>query len=437
MDFEVGPRVEELRGRIREFMDAHVYPVEAEAMAALDEEVRPGVAYPEIIVELRERARSEGLWNLFLPGNGDSPSGHPSTEGAGLSNWEYGLLCEEMGRSPVVAPMAFNCAAPDTGNMEILHEHGSDELKRRWLEPLMHGHSRSCFSMTEPEVAGSDPTTLQARAELDTDAGEWVINGHKWFTSGAVGADFAIAMVVTDPEAHPYARASMIVVPTDAPGFELVRSVSVMGHDKGPGHCEIRYTDCRVPEGNLLGPRQAGFVIAQDRLGPGRIHHCMRAIGTCERAIELMCRRANGREAFGSKLADKQFVQDFVAKSRMETEQARLLTLKAAWKMDAEGKKAARREISMIKVVAANVVMDVLDRAIQVHGSLGMSDDTPLASMWRYSRMLKVADGPDEVHKMVIARRELNHWAKQEEPAAEGAGAARAAEADAQPQATR
>ncbi len=222
-------------------------------------------------------------------------------------------------------------------------------------------------------------------------------------------------MVVTDPDAHPYARASMILVPTDAPGFNLVRPVPVMGHDGGPGHCEILYEDCRVPEGNLLGPRQAGFVIAQDRLGPGRIHHCMRAIGSCERAIEMMCRRANSREAFGSKLAEKQFVQDFIAKSRMETDQARLLTLNAAWRMDTYGKKEARREISMIKVVAANVVMDVLDRAIQVHGSLGMSDDTPLAGMWRFSRMLKVADGPDEVHKMVIARRELNKWAEADE----------------------
>jgi acyl-CoA dehydrogenase len=327
--------------------------------------------------------------------------------------------------------MAFNCAAPDTGNMEILHDHGTAEQKQRWLEPLLHGDSRSCFSMTEPEVAGSDPTTLQARAELDSTAGEWVINGHKWYTSGAVGADMAIAMVVTDPDAHPYARASMIIVPTDAPGFNLVRSISVMGHDKGPGHCEILYEDCRVPEANLLGPRQAGFVIAQDRLGPGRIHHCMRAIGTCERAIELMCRYANQREAFGGKLADKQFIQDFIAKSRMETEQARLLTLKAAWLMDTEGKREARREISMIKVVAANVVMDVLDRAIQVHGSLGMSDDTPLASMWRYSRMLKVADGPDEVHKMVIARRELNHWAKAEDDAESNGDAPRAAEAGA------
>jgi acyl-CoA dehydrogenase len=321
-----------------------------------------------------------------------------------------------MGRSPVVAPMAFNCSAPDTGNTEILAEHGTDEQQRQWLEPLLDGDIRSCFSMTEPEVAGSDPTTLQSRAELID--GEWVINGHKWFTSGAVGAEIAIAMVVTDPDAAPYARASMIIVPIDAPGFDLIRPVPVMGHDKGPGHCEIRYVDCRVPEANLLGPRGAGFAIAQDRLGPGRIHHCMRAIGTCERAIEMMCRRANEREAFGSKLADKQFIQDFVAKSRMETEQARLLTLKAAWKMDTEGKREARREISMIKVVAANVVMDVLDRAIQVHGSLGMSDDTPLAAMWRYSRMLKVADGPDEVHKMVIARRELNRYGRPGDDAA-------------------
>jgi acyl-CoA dehydrogenase len=314
--------------------------------------------------------------------------------------------------------MAFNCSAPDTGNMEILVDHGTDEQKERFLEPLLEGETRSCFSMTEPEVSGSDPTTLQTRAEL-TDDGEWVINGHKWFTSGANGADFAIAMVVTDPDAPPYTRASMILVPVDTPGFELIRNVSVMGHDEGPGHCEIRYTDCRVPASNLLGERGAGFVIAQDRLGPGRIHHCMRAIGTAERAIEMMCDRANSRESFGGPLADKQFVQDFIAKSRMEVDQARLLTLYAAWQMDTEGKRRARQTISMIKVVAANVVMDVLDRAIQVHGSLGMSDDTPLAGMWRFSRMLRVADGPDEVHKMVIARRELNRAAKRAEAAAE------------------
>ncbi len=421
MDFDLSPRVTELRDRVREFMDEHVYPNEAEALRALDEEVtvESGRAYPQILVEIRERARAEGLWNLFMPDD---------EHGAGLTNWEYGVLCEEMGRSPAIAPMAFNCSAPDTGNSEIIAEHGTDEQKERWLRPLLDGEIRSCFSMTEPEVAGSDPRTLQTRAVLEGD--EWVINGHKWFTSGAVGAAVAIAMVVTDPDAHPYGRASMILVPTDAPGFNLIRPVPVMGHDGGPGHCEIRYEDCRVPASNLLGPRQAGFVIAQDRLGPGRIHHCMRAIGSCERAIEMMCRRANTREAFGSKLAEKQFVQDFVAKSRIETEQARLLTLMAAWKMDTYGKKEARREISMIKVVAANVVMDVLDRAIQVHGSLGMSDDTPLAGMWRFSRMLKVADGPDEVHKMVIARRELNRWAAEEADAsANGAPATAAVEA--------
>jgi acyl-CoA dehydrogenase len=404
MDFEITPRVEELRERVRAFMDEHVYPVELEVMRALDQEVGAGKPYPEILVEIRARARQDGLWNLFMP---------DERYGAGLGNWEYGVLCEEMGRSPAVAPMAFNCSAPDTGNMEILAEHGTDEQRQEWLEPLLDGEIRSCFSMTEPEVSGSDPTTLQTRAELDGD--EWVIDGHKWFTSGAVGASVAIVMCVTDSDAHPYARASMILVPTDNPGFDLVRPVSVMGHAGGPGHCEIRYEGCRVPASSLLGEQGGGFVIAQDRLGPGRIHHCMRAIGTAERAIELMCRRANARETFGGKLAEKQFVQDFVARSRMEVDQARLLTLKAAWQMDTEGKRAARQTISMIKVVAANVVMDVLDRAIQVHGALGMSDDTPLAWMWRFSRMLRVADGPDEVHKVVIARRELHRWAKEAE----------------------
>jgi acyl-CoA dehydrogenase len=419
VDFELSPRVEELRDRVSAFMEEHVYPAELEALEALDAEVGPGKPYPDVLVELRSKAREDGLWNLFMP---------DERYGAGLGNLEYGVLCEEMGRSPAIAPMAFNCAAPDTGNMEILAEHGTDEQRDRWLQPLLDGEVRSCFSMTEPEVSGSDPTTLRTLAELDGD--DWVINGHKWFTSGAVGAEVAIVMCVTDPDAHPYARASMILVPTDTPGFDLVRPVSVMGHSGGPGHCEIRYEDCRVPASSLLGERGAGFVIAQDRLGPGRIHHCMRAIGTAERAIEMMCRRANEREAFGGKLADKQFVQDFVAKSRMEVDQARLLTLLAAWKMDAHGKREARREISMIKVVAANVVMDVLDRAIQVHGALGMYDDTPLAGMWRFSRMLKVADGPDEVHKMVIARRELNRWAKEADAeVGDGAGVGVASDA--------
>ena len=382
-------------------MDEHIYPREAELHQAIDDEVAPGVAYPVELVEIRDKAKVEGLWNLFLP---------DQEYGAGLNNWQYAFLCEEMGRSPLVAPMAFNSAAPDTGNMEILLEHGTDDQKARYLQPLVDGDIRSCFSMTEPDTAGSDPSGLAATARLD--AGEWVINGHKWFTSGAIGADFAIAMVNTEESDNPYANASMIIVPIDAPGFNLVRPVSVMGHDKGPGHCEILYEDCRVPEENLLGQRGAGFLIAQDRLGPGRIHHCMRAIGTAERALEMMCLRAADREAFGGPLADKQFVQDFIAKSRMEIDQARLLSLNAAWLMDTVGKRAARQQISMIKVVAANMVMDVLDRALQVHGSLGMSDDTPLAAMWRYSRMLKLADGPDEVHKMVIARREVGRYLK-------------------------
>jgi acyl-CoA dehydrogenase len=409
MDFTPSPQVATLRERVLDFMDAEIYPVEREIMEALDEEVGPGVPYPKILVEIREKAKGEGLWNLFMPDERFGP---------GLANWEYGLLCEEMGRSPMAAAMAFNCSAPDTGNMEILAEHGTPRQREDWLEPLLEGRIRSCFSMTEPEVSGSDPTLLQAKAVLDGE--EWVVDGHKWFTSGAVGADLAIAMVVTDPDAPPYARASMICVPTDTAGFNLVRPISVMGHDRGPGHCEIRYEGCRVPAGSLLGERGAGFAIAQDRLGPGRIHHCMRAIGTAERAHEMMCRRANTRVAFGGPLADKQFVQEAIASSRMEIDQARLLTLYAAWKMDTEGKRAARQSISAIKIVAANMVMDVLDRAIQIHGSLGMTDDTPLAALWRFSRMLRLADGPDEVHKMVLARRELNRWAKRDEAAAAG-----------------
>ncbi|MCE3265553.1 MAG: acyl-CoA dehydrogenase [Solirubrobacterales bacterium] len=423
MDFKPSPAVESLLERIEAFMAEYVYPQELAVHAALDDEVKPGVPYPQILVEMRAKAREQGLWNLFIA---------DEEHGAGLTNWEYGMLCEQMGRSPVAAPMSFNCAAPDTGNAEILIDHGTPEQKDEFLAPLLEGTARSCFSMTEPEVSGSDPTTLQTRAALD--GSEWVINGHKWFTSGAVGAKFAIAMVVTDPDAAPYTRASMIIVPIDNPGFNLVRPVSVMGHDGGPGHCEVRYEECRVPASNLLGERGAGFVIAQDRLGPGRIHHCMRAIGTAERAIEMMCDRANTREAFGGPLADKQFVQDMIAKSRMEVDQARLLTLYAAWLMDTEGKRRARQAISQIKVVAANMVMDVLDRAIQVHGSLGMSDDTPLAGFWRFSRMLKVADGPDEVHKMVIARRELNRAAKRAEAAkAQGGSNGATAGAESEP----
>ena len=400
MDFAPSDRVVELRERIGAFVAEHVMPVEREAMAALDEEVRPGVAYPRILIDLRERARAEGLWNLFLP---------DEEHGAGLTNWEYGMLCEEMGRSPV-ASMAFNCAAPDTGNMEILAEYGTPEQRESWLEPLLGGHVRSCFAMTEPGTSGSDPTGLAARAELDAATDEWVIDGHKWFTSGYNGASVAIAMLVTDPEAAPHRRASMILVPVGTPGLTGVRPVPVMGHAGGPGHGEIRFDGVRVPRENLLGERGAGFSIAQARLGPGRIHHCMRAIGSAERAFELMCERAHVREAFGGPLAEKQFVQDFVARSRIEIDAARLMVLHAAWKMDTEGKRAARQEISMIKVVAAQMHQAVCDRAMQVHGALGMSDDVPLALMWREGRWLRIADGPDEVHKMVIALRELNRF---------------------------
>jgi acyl-CoA dehydrogenase len=403
MDFAPSERVAELRDRVRSFMAEHVLPVEDAALRALDSEVGPGVAYPQLLVELRERARAEGLWNLFMP---------DERHGPGLANWEYGLLCEEMGRSPV-APMVFNCAAPDTGNMEILAEYGTPEQQDRWLAPLLDGHARSCFSMTEPETAGSDPTGLAARAVLDTAGGgdgEWVIDGHKWFTSGYNGADVAIAMVVTDPDAAPHRRASMVLVPIDTPGFTGVRPVPVMGHSDGPGHWEVTYEAVRVPAANLLGPRGDGFAIAQARLGPGRIHHCMRAIGSAERAFELMCRRANERVAFGEPLAEKQFVQEFVATSRIEIDAARLMVLHAAWKMDSEGKRAARQQISMIKVVAAQMHQAVCDRAMQVHGALGMSDDVPLALMWRQGRWLRIADGPDEVHKQSIARRELSRF---------------------------
>ena len=399
MDFSRSDRSDALVQRVATFLDEHVYPVEAEALEAWDEEVAPGVAFPDIIIGLREQARAEGLWNLYLPDERFGP---------GLTNWEYGLVCELMGRS-IIAPMVFNCAAPDTGNAEILAEYGTPEQHERFLRPLLEDHSRSAYSMTEPDTSGSDPTKLRTHAELVD--GEWVIRGHKWFTSGAVGADFAIAMVVTEPEAAPHKRASMIIVPVDAPGFDIIRSVSFMGESGNSGHCEVRYDDCRVPESHLLGGRGEGFTIAQARLGPGRIHHCMRTIGAAERALELMCRRANVRSTHGDLLADKQFVQEHIAQSRMEIDSTRLMVLHAAWKMDTFGKREARQEISMIKVLAANTVMNVLDRAIQVLGALGMTDDTPVARQWRELRSLRLADGADEVHKMVIARRELKRWA--------------------------
>ncbi len=396
MDFENTDRGKGVEEQLLRFMDEYVYPAEHDYMEQAEAEPSKE---PAVMLEIRAKAKEIGLWNLFLP---------DEEWGAGLTNLEYTPLCEIMGRSTIAA-RAFNCQAPDTGNAEILAEFGTDAQKKAWLRPLLEGDIHSCFSMTEPEVSGADPTKLQTRAVVDGD--EFVINGHKWFTSGGVGAAFAIVMAVTDPDAAPHQRTSQIIVPLDTPGFNLIRPVSVMGHTGGGGHCEIRYEDCRVPVANRLGPENSGFMIAQARLGPGRIHHCMRAIGMAERGFELMCRNANNREVSGGLLREKQFIQDWVATSRMEIDQARLLTLYAAHKMDKYGKKEARQEISMIKVVVPNMMMTVLDRVIQSLGALGMTDDTPIATMWRNGRSLRIADGPDEVHKIVIARRELKRFA--------------------------
>jgi len=397
MEFAISEEARIIEEQVVRFINEKIIP--RERQYATEAHDTPNGEDPPLMKALRAEAKSLGLWNLFLP---------DEKYGAGLSNHDYALLCEHMGRSPI-APRVFNCQAPDTGNIEILVEFGSEAQKARYLQPLLDGDIRSCFSMTEPDVSGADPTLIRTLAERDGD--DWVINGHKWFTSGAIGAEFAIAMVVTNPKGAPHERASMILVPTDAPGFNIVRPVSVMGHSGGGGHCEIQYNNCRVPAENLLGPLNGGFMIAQARLGPGRIHHCMRAIGMAERAFEIMCRHANERESAGSKLADKQFVQDWIATSRMEIDQARLLTQYAAWKMDSVGKQNARQELSMVKVVVPNMMMNVLDRAIQCLGALGVSDDTPIAGMWRNGRALRIADGPDEVHKSVIARRELRRFA--------------------------
>jgi len=394
--FEISEEGRIIEDQIVRFLNDKIIPAER-ALVEESHKTANGEDTPTM-KKLRAEAKALGLWNLFLP---------DKEWGAGISNHDYAALCEHMGRSPA-ASRVFNCNAPDTGNAEILAEFGTPEQKETWLKPLLEGEIRSCFSMTEPDVSGADPTGLRTLAERDGD--EWVINGHKWFTSGAIGAKFAIAMVVTNPKGAPHERTSQIIVPTDAPGFDIIRPVSVMGHTGGGGHCEIQYNDCRVPAGNLLGPENGGFAIAQARLGPGRIHHCMRAIGTAERAFEIMCRHVNEREAFGSKLAEKQFIQEFVATSRMEIDQARLLTQYAAWKMDTAGKQNARQELSMTKVVVPNMMMNVLDRVIQSLGALGVSDDTPVAAMWRNGRALRIADGPDEVHKMVIARRELRRF---------------------------
>ena len=379
------------RERVRAFMEEHVYPNER-ALTLEDE------AADALVPELQAKAKEAGLWAPHLP---------PEAGGSGSGFLEYAYLNEEIGRS-FVAQLIFGCQAPDAGNAEILHLHGTEEQKERFLRPLVAGEVRSFFGMTEPEVAGSDPTLLQGRAERDGD--DWVIDAHKWFSSGADGAAFAIAMVVTEPEAEPHRRASMILVPTDTTGYELVRRIPVMGHE-GRGwatHCETRFTSVRVPLANTLGERGDGFRIAQKRLGPGRIHHVMRWLGQMERAFELMCARALEREAFGGTLAEKQTVQNWIAESAADIQACRLMTLQAAHRLD-EGDEA-RVEISLIKFHAARVLGEVLDRAIQVHGVLGLTEDTPLALMWRMARGGRIYDGPDEVHKAVVARRILRDF---------------------------
>ena len=384
-------RVAERRGRVRAFMDEHVYPNER-ALA------REDAAADALVRELQQAAKEAGLWAPHLP---------PEAGGSGSGFIEYAWLNEEIGRS-TYAQLVFGCQAPDAGNAEILHLFGSDEQKERFLEPLVSGATRSFFGMTEPEVSGSDPTGLQGRAELDGD--EWVINAHKWFSSGADGAGFGIVMVVTDPDEAPHRRASMILVPTDTPGYELVRRIPVMGHEgRGWGtHCETRFTDVRVPAENVLGGRGEGFRIAQKRLGPGRIHHVMRWLGQMQRAFDLMCEYSLRRKTFGEPLADKQTVQNWIAESAAEIPACRLMTMQAAERIDRGDE--ARVEISLIKFYAARVLGEVIDRAIQVHGGLGMTEDTPLASMWRAARAGRIYDGPDEVHKMVVARRILRAY---------------------------
>jgi acyl-CoA dehydrogenase len=399
MDFEFSPRSLELQKELADFIETHIVPAEPVYREQVEESGNPHF-HPPVMEDLKDEARRRGLWNLFLP--------NPKW-GAGLSNLDYAPLCELMGRN-LLAAEATNCAAPDTGNMEILAEFGTPEQQDRWLVPLLNGEIRSCFAMTEPWVASSDATNIQSRIERDGD--DYVVNAHKWWTSGAASdrCKVAILLGVSNPDADPYHRQSMILVPMDAPGVRVVRTLPVFGHDAGGGHCETLYENVRLPASSLLGEEGGGFAIAQARLGPGRIHHCMRAIGLAEKALELLCERAWLRRPFGKPLAEQGVVQDRIAESRIEIEQARLLVLKAAWLMDTVGNKGARFEIAAIKVVAARVATNVIDRAIQLFGGAGVSDDWPLASMYTHARTLHLVDGPDEVHKQQIARRELRPY---------------------------
>ena len=400
MDFSLSSRAEDLKADLLDFMDQHVYPAEAVYHQQMADAGDPNF-HPPVLEDLKKEARSRGLWNLFLP---------DERWGAGLPTLDYAPLAEITGRSPWLAPEALNCSAPDTGNMEILAMFGTPDQQQRWLVPLLEGEIRSCFSMTEPDVASSDATNI--RTSITRHGDSYVIQGRKWWSSGAANprCKVAIVMGVTNPSADPYHRQSMIMVPLDAPGVNIERALEVFGYHERGGHPQIHYDGVRVPASNLLGEEGSGFAIAQARLGPGRIHHCMRAIGMAERAFDLMCQRVLGRETFGRPIADHGVVQDWIAEARLRIEQARLLVLKAAWLIDTVGVRGARVEISAIKVVAPRTAVWVIDRAIQAFGGAGVSEDFPLAALYAHARTLQIADGPDEVHMRSLAHRELRRY---------------------------
>lgn len=400
MEFELTDRCKDYQERLTAFMDEHVYPAEKVYEEQMRESGNPNF-HPPVIEELKEEARRRGLWNLF----------HPHEEwGPGLTNAEYAPLAEIMGRSPHLAPEACNCSAPDTGNMEVLTLFGTDEHKEQWLRPLLDGEVRSAFAMTEPRVASSDATNIELSMERDGD--EYVLNGRKWWTSNALHQNCKVLIVMgkTNPSGPKHKQQSMMVVPLDTPGITVMRGLPVFGYQDREGHAEVDFQDVRVPTSALLAGEGDGFMISQARLGPGRIHHCMRSIGMAERALDLMCQRALSRTTFGKPVAENANIQDWIAEARIEIEMVRLLTMKTAWLMDTVGNRHARTEIAAIKIAAPRMALEILDRAIQVHGGGGVSDDFPLANFWAHQRTLRLADGPDEVHKRTLAQRELRRF---------------------------
>jgi acyl-CoA dehydrogenase len=400
MDFELTKRCKDFQQRVQAFMDEHVYPAETVYEQQMRESGNANF-HPPIIEELKNEARRRGLWNLFQP---------HSEWGPGLTNAEYAPLAEIMGRSPQLAPEAMNCSAPDTGNMEVLASFGTTEHKERWLRPLLDGEIRSAFAMTEPAVASSDATNIETRIERDGD--DYVINGRKWWISNALHPNCRVLIVMgkTDSSGLAHRQQSMLVVPVDTPGVTILRGLPVFGYWDREGHAEIRFDNVRVPSSAVLASEGDGFLISQARLGPGRIHHCMRSIGMAERALDLLCQRALSRTTFGKPIAENANIQDWIAEARIDLEMVRLLTMKTAWLMDTVGNRNARVEIAAIKVAAPQIAARIIDRAIQVHGGGGVSEDFPLASMYAHQRTLRLADGPDEVHKRTIAQRELRKW---------------------------